>query len=240
MSEPGRKILTASYEQTGNLWKVFPVALTVVGLAWIGFEIAAEQLSATLGNLDNQVVVLLRAATDSRDMIGPPMLEEMMRDFTALGGYAVLCLVTISFVLLLNLIHGRKDAGFFLYTVMGGFSCSMLMKKLVGRERPGIVPHLSYVESSSFPSGHAMMSLIVFLSVGLLLALHVRDRRVRKLLVLLPLCLTFLVGVSRVFMGVHFPTDVLAGWTAGLLWTWAAFAFRMALPSTASRRLPRL
>lgn len=217
----------SSFNDFGSLWKVFPGTLLVICLAWTGFEIASRQLDDRLGDLDHQVVLLLRGAENSEDMIGPPVLEELMRDFTALGGYGVLIIVIVSFSILLGLMHGRQDVCFFLTTSIGGFLCSMLMKKLVGRERPGIVPHLSYVETSSFPSSHAMMSLVIFLTIGLLLARHTADTRVRKLLVILPLCLTFLVGISRVFMGVHFPTDVLAGWTAALLWTWAAFTVRV-------------
>lgn len=215
------------YAETGGLLRIFPCALLVVGLAWTAFEAAAARLHDRLGDLDQQVVVLLRGSDDSSRMIGPPVLEELMRDITGLGGYAVLVLVVFSYSILLRLMHGRRDVNFFLATAIGGFLCSAVMKRLVGRERPGIVPHLSYVETSSFPSTHAMMSLIIFLTIGLLLARHTRDHRVRALLVAVPLLLTFLVGISRVFMGVHFPTDVLAGWTAGLLWTWAAFSIHM-------------
>ncbi len=224
---------SSSFNDFGSLWKVFPGTLIVICLAWIGFEIASRQLNDRLGDLDHQVVLLLRGADNSGDMIGPPVLEELMRDFTALGGYGVLIIVMISFSILLGLMHGRQDVYFFLATAVGGYLCSMLMKKLVGRERPGIVPHLSYVETSSFPSTHAMMSSVIFLTIGLLLARHTADTRVRKLLVVLPLCLAFLVGISRVFMGVHFPTDVLAGWTAGLLWTWAAFT--LGIPQIAEK-----
>ncbi len=217
-----------AFEEMGSLMRVFPVTLALVGLLWFGFEIVSRIQPPSAGDLDHRVIVLLRGNGDGSRMIGPPALEEMMRDFTALGGYGVLVLTIISFSILLGLIHGRRDVRFFLATSIGGFVCSMLMKKLVGRERPGIVPHLSYVETSSFPSSHAMMSAVIFLTIGLLLARHTPDSRVRLLLVLLPLFLAFLVGISRVCMGVHFPTDVLAGWTGGILWTWAAFSFRAA------------
>lgn len=221
------------YEETGSLLRLFPVALLIVLIAWFCFEVAAAKLRDQVGDLDQRVIVLLRGSDDSARLIGPRVLEELMRDFTALGGYGVLVIVVISYAILLRLVHGRSDTNFFLWTAGGGFLCSSVMKTLVGRDRPGVVPHLSYVESSSFPSTHAMMSTIVFLTIGLLLARHTRDRSIRLLLVLLPLGLTFLVGISRVCMGVHFPTDVLAGWTAGLLWTWAAFSLRPAHSSQA-------
>jgi undecaprenyl-diphosphatase len=107
----------------------------------------------------------------------------------------------------------------------------MLLKAVFGRSRPGVVPHLSHVESASFPSAHSMMSAIVYLTVGLILAESVSNSRVRSLTVSVPLLLTLLVGISRIFMGVHYPSDVLAGWTAGIVWTMLAFHFNQFLIS---------
>src|SRR3954470_7238136 len=100
----------------------------------------------------------------------------------------------------------------------GGLLLSTGLKSLVDRPRPQLVPHLSQVYTSSFPSGHSMMSAIVYLTLGSLLARLVPSRPVKVYCMFVAMGLTFLVGISRVYMGVHYPTDVLAGWTAGLVW----------------------
>ena len=102
---------------------------------------------------------------------------------------------------------------FVLIATAGGLLVSSALKWIVDRPRPSVVPHLSYVTSSSFPSGHSMLSAVVYLTLGTLLARFVTGRRFRVYFMTVALVLTFLVGVSRVYMGVHYPTDVLAGWS---------------------------
>jgi undecaprenyl-diphosphatase len=130
----------------------------------------------------------------------------------------VLVLVTLAVAGFLFL--DRKYAGmaFVLVAVAGGLILSSILKSSFDRPRPDIVPHLSDVYTSSFPSGHSMMSAIVYLTLGTLLSQMVENRRLKFYFFTVALLLTGLVGFSRVYMGVHFPTDVLAGWTAGLVW----------------------
>jgi undecaprenyl-diphosphatase len=207
--------------------RVLPIAMCLVAAAWISFEVADSQ-SPTPGNdLDHRVVKALRDPQNAARMIGPPFIEEAMRDFTALGGYAVLIMTTICFAAFAAVELGRRAFLFFLLTVTGGYALSMFLKQLVQRERPSIVPHLSHVSgSNSFPSTHAAMAVTVFVTIGLLLLPRTHDRHLRRLMIALPLWLATLVGISRVCMGVHYPTDVLAGWSSGLLWTWLAFLIR--------------
>src|SRR5207302_4145258 len=105
-----------------------------------------------------------------------------------------------------------------LVATLGGFLISGLLKNHYERPRPAVVPHLSYVYSSSFPSGHSMLSAVIYLTLGSLLARLAERRRLKIYCVAVAMLLTFLVGVSRVYLGVHYPTDVLAGWAAGLAW----------------------
>ena len=212
------------HSDAATIPRTLPVALTAVVITWGAFEFLATQVRDRTADLDHQIVFLLRDPQNHQQMIGPRALEEAMRDFTALGGYSVLTVTIVAFAVFQRLRNGPSHCRFFLLTTTGGYACSMLMKKTVGRDRPAIVPHLSFVETSSFPSTHSMMSAITWLTIGVMLSQHSDHPAIRRLLTLLPLLLAFCVGISRVFMGVHFPTDVLAGWTAGLLWTWAAFA----------------
>jgi undecaprenyl-diphosphatase len=105
-----------------------------------------------------------------------------------------------------------------LIATLGGFVLSSILKHSYHRPRPNLVVHLSAVYTTSFPSGHSMLSAVVYMTLGTLLANFVTERRVKFYFVSVAMVLTFLVGVSRVFMGVHYPTDVLAGWSAGLAW----------------------
>ncbi len=204
-------------------------ALCIVAMIWGSIALISTWLPADR-DLDQQTIRLLRNPDNPERMIGPPVLEESMRDFTALGGYAILVLTTTCFAIFARTELGRETLFFFLLTVVGGFLFSVLLKNIFQRDRPSIVPHLSHVSgSTSFPSSHAMMSVIVFVTIGLLLSQLTSHSHLKTLLIAMPLALATLVGVSRVCMGVHFPSDVLGGWFGGLLWTWIAFVIRARL-----------
>jgi undecaprenyl-diphosphatase len=110
-----------------------------------------------------------------------------------------------------------------------GFALSVALKALFRRPRPEVVPHLMRAYSSSFPSGHSMISAVVYLTLGVLLAQLVHRRLLKFYFLMLAVLLTVLVGVSRVYLGVHYPTDVLAGWTAGLVWAVLGWLVQRAL-----------
>lgn len=201
--------------------------LAVASLSWGVFEILAFSNKSDGPSLDDRMIVLMRNADNPKRLVGPPFFEEAMRDFTALGGYAVLLTTTVSFASFARAELGRDIYRFFVVTVVTGFLSGVVLKELVQRNRPSLVPHLSHVSgSTSFPSSHAMMSVIVYVTIGLLLAQLSRNRALQHLLIALPFGVSLLVGVSRVCMGVHFPSDVLAGWAFGLLWTWTMFSLR--------------
>ena len=206
---------------------VLRIALLIVGIAWGVFELADGMAQHVENDLDHRIVLALRQPENLHRMIGPAAIEEFMRDFTALGGYAVLITTVLGFSVFAWAELGHLAFRFFVLCTFGGFFTSILMKQLVRRDRPSIVPHLSHVSgSTSFPSSHAMMSVVVYVTAGFLLAELTHNRHLRHLLIGLPFVVATLVGISRVCMGVHYPTDVLGGWTGGLMWTWSAFAIR--------------
>ena len=150
----------------------------------------------------------------------------MFRDFTSLGSPSVLALVTIAVVGYLWLERERGTALFVLLAVAGGATLEMLLKVGFARPRPELVSHLVDVNSFSFPSGHATMATITYLTLGVLLASAQEHRRMKLYLLAVATFLALLVGISRIYLGVHYPTDVLAGWCIGAAWAalcWIVF-----------------
>jgi undecaprenyl-diphosphatase len=150
--------------------------------------------------------------------LGPAWLEEVARDLTAIGGIAALSLVTAAVSGYLLICRKYAALALLLAATLGGLLLSTLLKDEFDRPRPAVVPHQSLVMTSSFPSGHSLNSAVVYLTLGAMLAGLSRELRLKLYFFSVALLLTFLVGVSRVYMGVHYPTDVLAGWCAGLAW----------------------
>lgn len=149
---------------------------------------------------------------------GPQWLQDCARDVTALGGFTVLALVVIAVVNFLLISRKRGGAALVIAATIGGVLISSMIKHLVNRDRPPREYQAAYVFTRSFPSGHSMLSAVVYLTLGALLAQVTKERVLKLYFISVALALTFLVGISRVFLRVHWPTDVLAGWTAGLVW----------------------
>jgi len=199
--------------------------LLVVGTAVWGFaELADEVLEGGTRTFDRAILLAFRTASDLSDPIGPGWAEEMGRDFTALGGVGVLTLIAIAATLYLLLDGKRHAALFVILAIASGITVSFLLKTGFDRPRPDLVPHGSIVYTSSFPSGHSMMSAIVYLTLGTLLARIQARRRIKAYVLALAALVTVAVGISRVYLGVHWPSDVVAGWAAGAAWAMAWWA----------------
>jgi undecaprenyl-diphosphatase len=150
-------------------------------------------------------------------------MEEMARDITALGSFAVLSIVVFAVVIYLLMAHQRVAAFWILAAVGGGVILSSLLKLVYERPRPDLVTPAARVFTTSFPSGHATVSTITYLTLGALLASLHDSLRFKIYFLSLAILLAVAVGVSRVYLGVHYPTDVLAGWCIGA--AWAAFCW---------------
>lgn len=202
----------------GHVNIVLVAVLLIVGGTWGFIELADGVRDGDTQRFDDWAVRAMRRADDPSQPIGPRWLPEVGRDLTALGGVAVLTLTTVFVAGYLLIVRKYHAMWLVLAATLGGLLISTLLKHLIDRARPDLVPHLSHVYTSSFPSGHSMLSAVVYLTLGALLTRLAAERRVKLYFLAAALLLTFLVGVSRVYMGVHYPTDVLAGWTAGLVW----------------------
>ena len=192
--------------------------LVLVLAAWGFIELTDEVLEGSTDALDRWVVRSLRESGDAANPIGPTWMEEAGRDLTALGGIAVMLIAIASATGFLAINRAYRTLVVLLISTLSGIGVSLLMKSLFDRPRPDFVPHLSHVYTSSFPSGHSMMSAIVYLTLAALIAPVLRHFWLRFYALTIAVGLTVLVGISRVYMGVHYPTDVLAGWAAGLVW----------------------
>lgn len=198
--------------------RVLAVVIAVTSTLWIFIEVAQDVASGHTGAVDMAILNALRAPGDPARPLGPAWFAAGIRDITALGSPAVLGLVVVITALFLLLAHRHWTALFVLLATSSGMWLSTVLKEAFDRPRPNLLPRAESVYSASFPSGHAMLSAIVYLTLGALLARLV-PRRVMKLYVLgVALLLTGAIGFSRIYLGVHWPTDVLAGWAAGATW----------------------
>jgi Membrane-associated phospholipid phosphatase len=181
-------------------------------------RLASEVFEGETQRFDKQILVSLRNPGDPSVPIGPPWLTSAALDITALGSATVLGLVVLAVAGFL-ILQGMWRTGLFvvLATSGGGFINGAL-KQFFQRPRPDVVSHLRDVMSTSFPSGHALTSAVVYLTLGAL-SMRIAKRRITKFYCMaMAMLTTALVGVSRVYLGVHYPTDVVAGWMIGLSW----------------------
>jgi undecaprenyl-diphosphatase len=208
-----------------EIWTLAAV-FTIAALLLAFGHIAEEALEGDATKFDQTILLFFRNASDLADPIGPPWLEEAARDLTALGSYTVLSIVSSAVIIYLFMAGQRTAALWVLAAVVGGVLLSNGLKYTFERPRPDFVPHAVRVFTSGFPSGHATLSAITYLTLGGLLASLHSSTRFKVYFLALAILLTVAVGISRLYLGVHYPTDVLAGWCIGAAWAalcWVVF-----------------
>lgn len=193
---------------------------------WIFIEVADEVREGESHAYDEAILRSLRQPADPALPIGPTWLREASRDITALGGGTVVTLVTLAVLGFLLLRQKFALMLVVLISTAGGGLLSGVLKNFFARERPSHIPHLMEATSPSFPSGHSMLAAIVYLTLGAMLGRITQRRREKYYFLVVAVVIVILVGMSRMYLGVHFPTDVLAGWSAGIVW--AAFCASVA------------
>ncbi|MBS0362604.1 MAG: phosphatase PAP2 family protein, partial [Proteobacteria bacterium] len=184
---------------------------------WVFLHVMGELREGDSFKLDSEILLALRRPGQLATPIGPRWLQEAAPDVTALGGFTVLTLVVVMSVILLVLHRRRFQAAVLAAAVVIGQVLAQVTKLAVGRSRPDLVPHLDLVYSSSFPSGHSALSPIVYFTLAGILAAGEYRRSAKRVLLAAAAALVVAIGASRVYLGVHWPSDVLAGWALGSL-----------------------
>ena len=191
--------------------------LAVAGF-WAFGMLAAEVMEGDTQKFDERILLALREPDNLAVPVGPAWTLQVARDLTAFGGAVGLGLITGIVAGYLYLQRRYGLLGFVLLSVFSGTGLALVLKEIFQRPRPQIVPHLTDITTASFPSGHSMLSSVVYLTLAALLARVVPDRRTKVYFLLVAPFLVLLIGSSRVYLGVHYPTDVLAGWCLGSVW----------------------
>ncbi|MFE0013507.1 phosphatase PAP2 family protein [Mesorhizobium sp. NPDC059054] len=221
-----RKTISTLYDRIE-----FPVLLAgiiVAGGLWGFVELMEVARDTAPHTFDTQILLAFREAGDPGNPIGSPRFEGAVRDITALGSAVVLTLITAATIVYFLLIKRWTTALFVLAAVGGGQILATLLKFGIDRPRPDLVSKLAVETSLSFPSGHAMLSAVTYLTLGTLAARFLPGHVTKIYVFVLAVLLTLMVGVSRLYLGVHWPSDVLAGWCAGFAWAmlcWLAARF---------------
>ncbi|MGA9267272.1 MAG: phosphatase PAP2 family protein [Rhodomicrobium sp.] len=216
MSAPAffRRLPPMKRKEIAPLIMLFLAATLIVIFA----KVTEELLEGGLHGFDRAILLALRHADNPANPLGPLWLQVAARDVTSLGSPAVLTLITLAALGYLGLKRQWRAALFVLGSICGGTVVSSALKELVQRPRPDFVAAVAQTQTYSFPSGHAFLSAVTFLTLGTLLARVQRQAEVKIYLLAVAVAITVLVGISRVYIGVHWPTDVLAGWCAGAAW----------------------
>lgn len=208
--------------------RITPFSLTLVAVICAGLvvmeRLTSEVLEHETHHWDEAILLGLRHADDLSVPIGPPWILHAVRDVNSLGGVTVLAIMTILATAFLLVSRRRAMAIYMLTSVMGGWAISNALKFGVSRPRPTVVPHLMDVYDLSFPSGHAMMSAVTYLTIAAMVSQGNLSLATRLFLLATAFVLTFAVGLCRIYLGVHYPTDVLAGWGAGSVWALCCYA----------------
>jgi undecaprenyl-diphosphatase len=224
-----RTVMPGFLQRMRNIWhaeNLLLVSVFVTAMLLLVFGVIADEvLAGSTTGLDQAIILLFRGGPDNLSgPVGPPWVREMARDVTSLGSVAVLGIVSSIVVAYLFLTRSRAAALLVVVAVLGGVGVNSILKIQFARPRPDLFVPAAKVFTASFPSGHATFSAITYMTLAALLARMTTSRRLRYYFVAVAVVLTFMIGVSRVYLGVHYPTDILAGWCIGSAWALICWA----------------
>ena len=147
-----------------------------------------------------------------------PFMNSMMLDITALGGLALTLVLGMLTVAVFLLSSDPAAAIHLTITAFGGFYISMWTKAIISRPRPNIIPQLIHASGFSYPSGHSITSSAIYLTMAILACRHFKSIRNRSILLGLAGIMIALISFSRIYLGVHYPSDTMSGALIGIAW----------------------
>lgn len=228
LSPPLARLPELARRLAGEIGVLVALLGTAAGLLIFAF-VADEVSEGETHAFDEAVLLAFRAPGDPADPLGPRWLELAVGDITALGSTTVLTLITLAVAGFLVVDGKRAAAIFVLAATASGGALSYLLKLGFERPRPDLVAHLVDVSTLSFPSGHAMGAAVTYLTLGALIVRTESGRRLKAYVLGVAVTLTLAIGMSRIYLGVHWPTDVIAGWCAGAAWALMCWLVALAL-----------
>lgn len=193
-------------------WQIFAVLAVLAVLVVSGRSAGVDDLG-----------LLAFRRLPGLELRGPEWLAEAARDMTALGGVLLRHLFAVCALGVLAMLHLRREAVVLFVTITVGWGMDLLLKQGFARPRPDVVPHLVAADGSSFPSGHSFNAAVVYVSIGLVFAAMSRRSPVRRTIIGAAIAVSLLAGISRVMLGVHYPSDVMARAMGGAGWTFLVF-----------------
>ena len=197
--------------------------LSIASALWAFIMLGSEIGEGDTGAFDRHLIGLLRTSGNGGEPIGPAWFKDSMRDVTALGGFTFLTLMTIVAVLSL-LFHRKRREGIIVATTAISAQTSVeFLKYLYDRPRPGSILPQIHAYTASFPSGHTTESTAIFLTVATVIASLEANNNIKILSYTAATFMILAIGFSRVYLGMHWPTDVLGGWVLGTAWALAAW-----------------
>lgn len=208
-----RSRLPARLPEARPLWSLLGISAALL----LTLKLASEVVEGDTLAFDRTILIRVRAATEGHDAFRET-LRRLMLDVTTLGNNGLLTLIALLAVGFLIVAGKKRLGGLLALGITAGAAASGLLKLAYARPRPDVVAHLVDVNTASFPSGHAMNSAVVYLTMAVLLARGQKQRGARLYIIGVGVMLTLMIGLSRIYLGVHWPTDVLVGWIFGASW----------------------
>lgn len=215
-----------------TFWNLAALVCAASVFLWIADEVHEREHQ----DFENRIMAALRTGEPPQP-IGPRWLASAARDITGMGSIAVLTTMVGLVAGYLMLSRRPAAAAILLAASISGVVLNSGLKSLYGRDRPNELLRLVDTDSLSFPSGHAMSSATVYLVMAVLLCRLTSAPRQKFYLIGAALLVSFLVGLSRVYLGAHYPTDVVAGWAAGVIWAQVCW-FTVEFTSACRREYP--
>jgi undecaprenyl-diphosphatase len=186
---------------------------SVIALALCTFIVLTREVLARRGAIEMDVAIL-RWVAERRT----PFLTKRMVDLTALGSPTLVAVFTAATFAILSVRKDRRSLAHLFVASLGTWALTSLTKGIIERTRPTEVSHLVEVAGFSYPSGHTLSVTALYLTIVLIATADIRSGAVKAVLVGLATALILMVGLSRIYLGVHYPSDVLSGMSLGVSW----------------------